>query len=314
MHWPVFSAMGESTAVMATRLADRAPAGDGVEAAAIGRLSVAIITKNAAQHLQACLASVAFADQIVVVDSGSTDETVRIAREAGAEVVETDWPGFGPQKNRALALCRHPWVLSLDADECLSDELAAAVRARVAGSDGVGEGGDGGDGSEPGGTKHDRAGERSTAAGTAPVGYWMRRHSAFCGQVMRHGLWGNDRVLRLFRRDRARFTDDLVHERVTVDGATATLDGSLLHDSVDTVGDAMAKARFYAELGARGLRERGRRAGPVAAIGHASWTFVRGYLMKAGFLDGRNGLVLAYISALGTYWKYRWSRSDVRSG
>ena len=299
--------MGESTVAMASRLAEHAPAPAGAEAAAVGRLSVAIITKNAAQHLRACLGSVAFADQIVVVDSGSTDETVSIAREAGAEVLETDWPGFGPQKNRALALCRHPWVLSLDADECLSDELAAAVRARIAGDDG----GEGGEGS---GATHGNGGKRGTDVGAAPVGYWMRRHSAFCGQVMHHGLWGNDRVLRLFRRDRARFTDDLVHERVTVDGATATLSGSLLHDSVDTVGDAMAKARFYAELGARGLRERGRRAGPVAAIGHASWTFVRGYLMKAGFLDGRNGLVLAYISALGTYWKYRWSRVDARSG
>ena len=242
-------------------------------------LSVAIITKNAAHLLGTCLASVRFADQIVVVDSGSSDDTVRLARAAGAEVVETDWPGFGPQKNRALALCRHRWVLSIDADECLSDELAAEIRAIVAAS-----------------------------AGVAPAGCWLRRRSAFCGQVMRHGLWANDRVLRLFLRDRARFTDDLVHERVVVDGATTTLDGILLHDSVDSFADARGKARYYAALGARGLHDRGRRAGLGSALVRGGWTFVRGYLFKAGFLDGRNGLALAWVSALGTYWKYRWSR------
>lgn len=284
------TAPGSAIGTAATR-ADPAASRGG---AARGRLSVAVITKNAARHLEACLQSVAFADQIVVVDSGSSDDTVRIARSAGAEVIETDWPGFGPQKNRALALCRHPWVLSLDADECLSDELAAEVRGIIAAAavDGA-------------------AGPMPT---TSPAGFWMRRHSAFCGQVMRHGLWGNDRVLRLFRRDLARFTDDLVHERVVVEGPTRTLAGILIHDSVDTVDDAMAKARFYAELGARGLREKGRRAGAASALAHAVWTFLRGYLMKAGFLDGRKGLVLAYISALGTYWKYRWSDAGGRAG
>ena len=242
-------------------------------------LSVAIITKDAAHLLGACLDSVRFADQIVVVDSGSTDDTVRLAREAGAEVVETDWPGFGPQKNRALALCRCHWVLSIDADECLSETLAAEIQAIVA------------------------------AAGGEPLaaGYWLNRRSAFCGQVMRHGLWANDRVLRLFRRGEARFSDDLVHERVIVDGATSSLSGILIHDSVESVADAMGKARFYATLGARSLHARGRHSGLLSALVHGFWTFVRGYLFKAGFLDGRNGLILAWLCALGSYWKYRWS-------
>lgn len=247
-----------------------------------GALSVAIITKNAARHLAACLQSVRFADQIVVVDSGSTDDTVTIAREAGADVVETDWPGFGPQKNRALALCHHRWVLSIDADESLSVELAREIRAVVA----------------------------AQPTPDAPAGYWMRRHSAFCGQVMRHGLWGNDRVLRLFQRQCARFSDDLVHERVIVEGRCERLDGILLHDSVETVDDAMAKARLYATLGARTLRDSGRRVGAGSALVRAGWTFLRSYLFKAGFLDGRNGLVLAWVSAQGTYWKYRWTDTD----
>lgn len=288
--------MGEAMADAATRPGSALTGGEGgTDGAARGRLSVAVITKNAGRHLEACLQSVAFADQIVVVDSGSSDDTVRIARAAGAEVVETDWPGFGPQKNRALALCRHPWVLSLDADECLSDELANEVRAIIAAAAGA-------------------AGEEASADAGRDAGFWLRRHSAFCGQVMRYGLWGNDRVLRLFRRDRARFSNDLVHERVVIDGPTRTLTGILIHDSVDTVADAMAKARFYAELGARGLRDKGRRAGAGSALAHALWTFIRGYLMKAGFLDGRKGLVLAYISALGTYWKYRWSDAEGRVG
>ncbi|MGE0799654.1 MAG: glycosyltransferase family 2 protein [Lautropia sp.] len=254
------------------------------------RLSVAIITKNEAHRIVACLASVRFADQIVVVDSGSTDATVAIAEGCGAEVTVTaDWPGFGPQKNRALAACRGDWVLSLDADECLSPELAAEIATIVAaGSDNA---------------------VRAGAGEAAPVlaGYWLRRQSRFCGQVMRHGLWGNDRVLRLFRRERGRFSDDRVHERVIVDGATRTLAGTLLHDSVESFDDALDKARRYAALGADALRCRGR-GGLVSAWLHGIWTFVRGYLLRRGFLDGRHGLTLAVLSARSTYWKYLWAR------
>lgn len=286
-------------------------------ATAVG-LSVAIITKNEAHRIAACLASVAFADQVVVVDSGSTDDTVAIARGLGAEVIVTDdWPGFGPQKNRALAACRGQWVLALDADERLTGELATEILSVV--------GGDGGRGAESvrvmEGSREPESGreaecDREAESGRVvdsgrrwpAAGYWLRRHSSFCGQLMRHGLWGHDRVLRLFRREAGRFSDDRVHERVLVDGPTATLTGILLHDSVDSIVDAEAKARHYAALGAEALRERGHGSGGLAlAVGHGAWTFVRGYLLRAGFLDGRNGLLLAWISARGTYWKYRWA-------
>ena len=244
-----------------------------------GGLSVAIIARNEAHRIARCLQSVAFADQIVVLDSGSTDDTVAIARGLGADVeVTPDWPGFGPQKNRALARCRYRWVLSIDADEQVSDALAAEILRVLC--------------------------EASSEATVA--GYWLRRSSRYCGQVIRHGLWGNDRVLRLFERQRGRFTDARVHESLVCDGGTRVLEGILVHDSVDSPEDARSKARRYAFLGAEALRARGR-GGSLQGGVHAGWSFVRGYLLRAGFLDGRFGLTLARLNAAGTFWKYHWA-------
>ena len=244
-----------------------------------GGLSVAIIACNEAHRIARCLQSVSFADQIVVLDSGSTDDTVVIARGLGADVeVTPDWPGFGPQKNRALARCRYRWVLSIDADEQVSDALAAEI-LRVL---------------------------REAPAEATVAGYWLRRSSRYCGQVIRHGLWGNDRVLRLFERQRGRFTDARVHESLVCDGETRVLEGILVHDSVDSPEDARSKARRYAFLGAEALRARGR-GGALQGGVHAGWSFVRGYLLRAGFLDGRFGLTLARLNAAGTFWKYHWA-------
>ena len=244
-----------------------------------GGLSVAIIACNEAHRIARCLKSVSFADQIVVLDSGSTDDTVAIARGLGADVeVTPDWPGFGPQKNRALARCRYRWVLSIDADEQVSDALAAEI-LRVL---------------------------REAPAEATVAGYWLRRSSRYCGQVIRHGLWGNDRVLRLFERQRGRFTDARVHESLVCDGETRVLEGILVHDSVDSPEDARSKARRYAFLGAEALRARGRGGSLQGGI-HAGWSFLRGYLLRAGFLDGRFGLTLARLNAAGTFWKYHWA-------
>ena len=244
-----------------------------------GGLSVAIIACNEAHRIARCLKSVSFADQIVVLDSGSTDDTVAIARGLGADVeVTPDWPGFGQQKNRALARCRYRWVLSIDADEQVSDALAAEI-LRVL---------------------------REAPAEATVAGYWLRRSSRYCGQVIRHGLWGNDRVLRLFERQRGRFTDARVHESLVCDGETRVLEGILVHDSVDSPEDARSKARRYAFLGAEALRARGR-GGSLQGGVHAGWSFVRGYLLRAGFLDGRFGLTLARLNAAGTFWKYHWA-------
>lgn len=246
------------------------------------RLSVAIITKNEAHRIERCLRSVAFADEIVLFDSGSTDGTPEMARRLGARVTETDWPGFGPQKNRALAACRGEWVLSIDADEEVDDRLRAAILEVLQCSSAV----------RDEGPEH-------------PVGYWLTRSSFFCGQRIRHGDWRNDRVLRLFRRTRARFTDDPVHERVDCPPPHGRLAGVLRHDSVDSVADMREKTVRYAELGAARLRATGRRSGPLGAGLHAGWTFVRGYLLRGGFLDGRAGFTIARLNALGTWLKYR---------
>jgi glycosyltransferase involved in cell wall biosynthesis len=247
-----------------------------------GRLSVAVITLNEAHRIERCLRSVAFADQVVVLDSGSTDGTVSVARRLGAEVqVTQDWPGFGRQKNRALAICRHPWVLSIDADEEVSDDLREAIIAVVNGS-----------------------------GAPAASGYWIRRSSRFCGQTIRFGLWRNDQVLRLFRRADGRFSDDLVHERVICPEPVGRLAGTLYHDSVDSIEDAREKTFRYARAGAIQLRARGK-GGRVGAWTHAFWSFVRGYVLRLGFLDGRNGLILACLTAQGTYWRYRWAAADI---
>lgn len=242
-------------------------------------LSVTIITKNEAHRIERCLRSVAFADEVVVLDSGSTDATLEIAARLGARTHSSpDWPGFGAQKNRALDLARGEWVLSIDADEEVTPELRDAIRGAVAAAPGTG----------------------------APAGWWIVRSSSFCGTRVRHGDWRNDRVLRLFRRDAARFSDDEVHERVLCPPPHAQLAGVLLHDSVDSLADAREKSERYARAGARKLRARGR-GGLVPALVHGGWTFLRGYLLRLGFLDGRTGLAIASLNARGTYLRYRWA-------
>jgi glycosyltransferase involved in cell wall biosynthesis len=238
-------------------------------------LSVILITRNESRNVLACLQSVAFADEWIVVDSGSSDDTREIAAAFGARVEQTaGWPGFGPQKNRALALARGRWVLSIDADERVSAELAAQIRAVV---------------------------EKASAA---PAGYELSRLSSFCGQWMRHGDWYPDRVLRLFRREAGRFSDDLVHEHVVVQGEVARLQGQLLHDTMPSLDDALAKMNRYTSGRAQNLAQAGRRGSVAGAFGHALWAFLRGYVFRRGFLDGSLGLVLALYVAEGTYYRY----------
>jgi glycosyltransferase involved in cell wall biosynthesis len=245
----------------------------------VPQLSVIVITRNEAHNIGGCLGSVGFADEWIVVDSGSDDGTREIAERMGAKVVvTTDWPGFGVQKNRALALASGRWVLSIDADERVTEELAASIRRVVA--------------------------QDAADAPDAASGYELSRLSSFCGQWMRHGDWYPDRVLRLFRRERGRFTDDLVHERLVVEGRVGRLEGELLHESMPTLESALDKMNRYTSGRALDRVRAGRSGGLASALGHALWAFLRCYLFRRGFLDGRLGFVLAVYVAEGTYYRY----------
>ncbi len=237
------------------------------------RLSVIVITKDEAGSIRPCLESVSWADEIVVVDSGSSDDTAAICREYTDKVTVTDWPGFGPQKNRALDAARGEWVLSLDADERVSPELRAEIEAAMA---------------DPG----------------AAAAFRMPRSSSYCGRFMRHGGWWPDYVTRLFRRGRARFSDDLVHERLVVDGEVGSLSSPLLHEAFRDPEEVLQKVNAYSSAGARMMAQRGRKATLAGAVARGLWSFLRSYVLRAGFLDGREGFMLAVSNAEGTYYRY----------
>jgi hypothetical protein len=238
----------------------------------MANLSVIIITKNEAVNIRACIESVAWADEIIVVDSGSSDATVEICRELGAQVYVHDWPGFGMQKNRALGYATKDWVFSIDADERVTSELRAEIQ--------------------------------SALQGAQAVGYEIPRLSSFCGRYMHHSGWYPDYVLRLFRRSSGKFLDDLVHERVIVNGPIAKLQQSLLHESFRDLEQLLAKINHYSTASAQMLHRKNRTASLKKAVGHALWAFFRSYFLRAGFLDGREGFMLAVSTAEGTYYRY----------
>jgi glycosyltransferase involved in cell wall biosynthesis len=236
------------------------------------KLSVIIITKNEGLNIRACLESVVWADEIIVVDSGSTDDTVAICREFTSHVYTHDWPGFGPQKNRALGYAGKDWVLSLDADERIPPELRAEIQTAM------GEG--------------------------LADAYEIPRLSSFCGRYIRHSGWRPDYVTRLFKRGAGRFSDDLVHERVMVTGSTGKLRQSILHESFRNVEELLAKINHYSTASALMLYKKNRTASLRKAVAHALWAFLRTYILRAGFLDGREGFMLAVSTAEGTYYRY----------
>jgi glycosyltransferase involved in cell wall biosynthesis len=238
----------------------------------MARLSAIVITKNEAGNIDACLDALAFCDERIVVDAGSDDDTVKRAQTSGARVLTHDWSGFGPQKNFALSLAQGDWILSIDADERVTPALAAAIRSAIQRVD--------------------------------TDGYEMPRLSTFCGRPMRHSGWYPDHVLRLFRRGRARFSDDLVHERVICEGRVARLSEPLLHNPVARLEDALSRMDRYSSAGADMLAASGRRISFMTGIWRGLWSFLRTYVLRAGFLDGREGFLLAIANAEGTYYRY----------
>lgn len=237
-------------------------------------LSVIVITKDEEAVIRRCLESVAWADEIVVVDSGSSDRTLDICREFGAKVhVTEDWPGPGPQRNRAIDRSSGEWLLALDADEWVSAELRAEIEAITC---------------ELGG----------------PVAYRIPRRSSYCGRYMRHGGWWPDYVSRLFKRGTARFGGGLVHDHLRVDRPVGKLNEHLMHEAYIDLEEVLQKVNSYSTWGAQTLADGGQRSGLTTAVAHALWTFLKTYLLRAGFLDGREGFLLAVSNTEGTYYKY----------
>jgi len=236
-------------------------------------LTVLVTTLDEAANIGACLESVAWAADRLVVDSGSTDGTVAIAERLGARVVTHEYESAARQKNWALDLVQHPWVLILDADERVTPPLADAARAIV------------------------------TSAGPHD-GYFLRRQSFFLGHPIRHCGWERDRVLRLFRTGRGRYDDRMVHELLQLDGTAGELPAPLLHYTYRTFHDYLEKLDRYTQRGADDLRRAGRRASLLALLLHPPARFLRMYVLQRGFLDGIPGFLLCALAAGSVWLKY----------
>jgi glycosyltransferase involved in cell wall biosynthesis len=239
-----------------------------------GKLSACIITFNEADRIEACLRSLQFCDEIVVVDSHSTDRTRELATAAGARVIERDWPGYRSQKQFAVDAAAHDWVLCLDADERVTDALCREVQAL-------------------------RAGGFPAAAGWS-----VPRITDYFGRFLRHGNAYPDRLVRLFDRRRGGWQGMEIHENTRVDGPVQRLSGHLEHYSYRSLTDHLNRMQRYAELMAQALYGRGKRCGLAPVVFNPLWRFLRGYLLRLGFLDGWRGLVFALIEANYVRRKY----------
>ncbi len=244
-------------------------------------LSVLVPTLNEERNLAACLASVAWAEEILVVDSLSTDHTAAIARGAGARVVKRAFDDWSQQKNWALTQCSHAWVLCLDADERVDATLAAAIAA--------------------------------LPESPPADGYRLTRANRFLGHPIRHSGWQDDRVVRLFRRAGGRF-EGAIHERVRGLGRIDDLPGALTHEPYATWDDYERKLWRYARAGARAAYEAGRRCGPWPMLIRPPVRFVRMYVAQAGFRDGAPGLALCGLTAIAVFLKYAFLWDATRRG
>ena len=235
-------------------------------------LSVVIIAKNAATQLGACLESASFADELLVVDSGSIDGTAELAAKRGACVIQKEWLGFGAQKQFAVEAARHDWVLCLDADERVSEPLRASILAVL-------------------------------AAPTAQA-YAMPRCNRFMGRWLRHGEGYPDWSLRMFDRRHARWSDDPVHEKVITNAPVARLNGDLLHDSAETLAVYLDKQNRYTSMQADALFKAGKRASAAQLLLSPTLRFAKFYFLRLGFLDGTPGLVHIAIGCCNSFIKY----------
>lgn len=236
------------------------------------KISVAIITLNAAADLDRCLQSVGFADEIVVLDQGSVDETAEVCRRHGAALHQSEFLGFGLTKQKAVDLCRNRWVLSIDSDEEATVELRAAIEALP---------------DQP-----------------EPAAFSVNRLSRFLGHWVHHCGWHPDHVVRLFDRQRAAFNDKPVHESIEVQGAVIKLSGLLHHYTYETMEQYIDKLNRYTTLAAEQMYDTGRRSSLLGAMIRAKAAFFRMWLLQSGFRDGWIGLLLCVCSSFYVLTKY----------
>ena len=241
--------------------------------AAVPKISVTVITKNEAGDIAGALESVAWADEIIVVDSSSTDDTVAIARRFTDHVIVREWPGYVAQKNDAAALASHDWIFSLDADERVTPALAAAIRATLEG--------------EP-----------------AAAAYRMKRVSWYLGDWIRTTDWYPDEQLRLYDRRKARWTGRYVHEAVTVDGPVGTIEGEILHYPYRDISDHLETIDRYTTSAARQMHEAGRRTSWLRIATHPCLAFLRNLIVRQGFRDGTTGLVISILNSYYVFLKF----------
>jgi len=235
-------------------------------------ISVAIITKNEEDRLPACLKSVSFADDIVVVDSKSTDRTVEIAKDMGCRVFIEEWKGYGPQKNSAVQKCRYDWVLILDADERIPEETKEKIMEIV---------------------KNPLA-----------DGYSFPRKNFFHGKWIKHCGWWPDRKIRLFKKSRGMVNEALVHESVEVSGTVMNVNTPIIHEPIKDLSSILDKINIYSSLGAKTLFRRGKNvSGPIAFVKGVA-AFFKLYILKLGILDGYEGFVISFSHAVNTCYKY----------
>ena len=237
-------------------------------------LTACIITYNEADRIEACLRSVAFCDELLVVDSHSTDDTRARAAALGARVIERDWPGYRSQKQFAVDAASHDWVLCLDADERVTSALQAQIMAlRARGFSGAN-------------------------------GWSVPRITDYFGRFLRHGNAYPDRLVRLFDRRHGGWRGDEIHENTRIEGQVRRLTGHLEHFSYRSLSDHQLRMQRYADLMAQAMYARGRRCGLTPVLLNPQWRFLRGYLLRLGFLDGWRGLVFALIEANYVRRKY----------
>jgi glycosyltransferase involved in cell wall biosynthesis len=256
-------------------------------ARALSDLSLVVITRNEEDRLARCLESVPGAGELVVVDSFSDDRTAEIARAHGARVSEREFTSAADQKNWAISQASKDWILLLDADEAVSAELLASIEGAL--------------------------------ACPAADGFWLRRRSEFLGATIRFCGWGDERVLRLFRRGRGRYPEREVHERLALDGVAGRLRGAIEHRPYRDLGDYVERMRSYSFRGAVELRRRNKRWFP-GIVTHPAARFARMYLLQLGFLDGAPGFLLCSLASVGVFLKYAalrelsGMRSDRKAG